>query len=126
MMYLDIKHISTVLYERLASVVDTIFINNHPRAMAEQLQEFAIIRVARLIYDMHAYKTTTAYIDVYVRLQDSGIEDTNRISELTNKVVSLFPFSDEYFSIITPEITFGDIEGEFSRIMIKTDLIIKQ
>lgn len=94
--------------------------------MADKLSEFAIIRVARLIYDKHAYKTTTAFIDVFVRLKDSGVENTPRVCELSNKVVSLFPFSDEYFSIITPEMTFGDLEGEFSRIMIKTELIIKQ
>lgn len=93
--------------------------------MAEQLSEFAIIRVARLIYDKHAYKTTTAFIDVYVRLKDSGVENTPRVSELSNKVVSLFPFSDEYFSIIAPEMTYGDLEGEFSRIMIRMELIIK-
>lgn len=125
-MYLDIEHINRVLYERLSSVVTPIFISNHPRSMADQLSEFAIIRVARLIYDKHAYKTTTAFIDVFVRLKDSGVENTPRVCELSNKVVSLFPFSDEYFSIITPEMTFGDLEGEFSRIMIKTELIIKQ
>lgn len=123
-MYLDIKHIEKVIYDKIKPTISDIFINNHPRSMQEQLKQFALVRVGRIIYDKNAYKETTAFIDIYVRLKDSGVEDSDMVCKLSNDIAGLFPFKDEYFSAITPELTYGDLEGEFSRIMLRFKIII--
>ena len=123
-MYLDIKHIEKVVYDKIKPIISNIFINNHPRSMQEQLKQFALVRVGRIIYDKNAYKETTAFIDIYVRLKDSGVEDSDMVCKLSNDMADLFPFKDEYFSAITPELTYGDLEGEFSRIMLRFKIII--
>ena len=123
-MYLDIKHIEKVVYDKIKPIISNIFINNHHRSMQEQLKQFALVRVGRIIYDKNAYKETTAFIDIYVRLKDSGVEDSDMVCKLSNDIADLFPFKDEYFSAITPELTYGDLEGEFSRIMLRFKIII--
>jgi len=124
-MYINIEHIEKTLYDKLSEIVDNVYVNKHPLSITERLKEFAMVRVARIIHNYGAYKQTTGYVDLYVRLRDSGVENSTEIHELTNKVMTLFPYSDDCFSIISPSLTFGDIEGEFTRIMIRLDLIIK-
>lgn len=124
-MYINIEHIEKTLYDKVSEIVGTTYVNVHPRANIERLKQFAMVRVARIINDHGAYKRTTAYVDIYVRLKDSDLEDSTKIHELTNKVMAIFPYSDDVFSAITPELTFGDIESEFTRVMIRTELIIK-
>ena len=92
--------------------------------MQEQLKQFALVRVGRIIYDKNAYKETTAFVDIYVRLKDSGVEDSDMVCKLSNDIAEIFPFRDKYFSAITPELTYGDLEGEFSRIMLRFKIII--
>ena len=82
------------------------------------------MRVVIIINHNNEYKETTAFIDIYVRLKDSGVEDSDMVCKLSNDIAGLFPFKDEYFSAITPELTYGDLEGEFSRIMLRFKIII--
>lgn len=124
-MYIDIEYIDKTLYDKVSEIVGTTFVNVHPRANIERLNQFAMVRVSRIINDRGAYKSTTAFVDIYVRIKDSGVENITKINELTNKVMALFPYSDEVFSAITPELTFGDVEVEFTRVMIRMELIIK-
>ena len=62
-MYLDIKHIEKVIYDKIKPIISDIFINNHPRSMQEQLKQFALVRVGRIIYEYFCF---VAFVNNYI------------------------------------------------------------
>lgn len=124
-MWIDIKNIEQRLCEMVGTVVDTIFLNNAPIAVAEQSDSFAVVEIGSEIQDFYAYKKTYLYIYLYVREKLSSVEDAATIHDLSNKVLELFPYSDELMSVISPTVTYGGRLDTLSRIIIGCELIIK-
>lgn len=122
---IDILTIEKSIYDGFKSVSDNVFINNAPRATADQMQDYITIDVGNNITFEGTYKKAYADFYLYVRQKKSDMDDVPRNNTLLNKLLSMIPFVTDTFSIITPTINIGGREGNFSVNVIRCDLIIK-
>lgn len=65
-------------------------------------------------------------IEIYVRLRKSGHENLTRMDELLKSTLALFPYSDEYISVMNPSVKLKGLDGlGFSATLVRAELVIK-
>lgn len=124
-MWIDIKNIERKVCEMVGAYVGRVYLNNAPRAVSEKADCFAVVDFGDEIRDFNAYKTTGLYIYLYVREKASSVEDADKIHELSNKILDMFPYSDGEISILSPSVTYGGKLDTLSRVVIGCEMIIK-
>lgn len=124
--WIDITRLEKTWYDALKKVCKNVYINNAPRASAEPLPEYIVVGIGSSIENEGAYKSSSCNIYLYVRCKKSGVQDTVRIDEMVNEVLSLFPMSNGLFSAISPRVGYGTRDGEFTLCVIRCKLVIKQ
>jgi len=122
---IDILTIEKAIYEAFKQVSEHVFINNAPRATAEQMTDYIVIEVGNNITFEGTYKKAYADFYLYVRQKKSDMDDVPRNNTLFNKLLSMIPFVTDTFSIITPTVNIGGREGNFSVNAVRCNLIIK-
>lgn len=123
--WINIARIEKTLCEAMKAVSGNVFVNNVPNGVADAMTDFVCVSVSNVVQDRNAYKESYVTIYLGVRNKKSNVEDSMRIDELANKIMSLLPMANEDFSLTSPDITFGSRQVDFTVTTIRCDLLIK-
>lgn len=123
--WINIAGIEKALCEAMKTVSGNVFVNNVPNGVADAMNDFVCVSVGNAVQDRNAYKESYVTIYLGVRNKKSNVEDSMRIDELANKIMSLLPMATDYFSLTSPDITFGSRQVDFTVTTIRCDLLIK-
>lgn len=117
--------IERAIYNKLKGVSDNVYINNAPLATAEQKEDYIVIDFGNTIYNDGAYLSTTVIVYVFVRAKKSGVENSKRIDEIVNTLITEFPYTDNDVTILDPTLSIGVRVNDFTRSAISYRVIIK-
>lgn len=123
--WVDIVQIEEELYTQLSSVVDVVYVNHSPTSVPVKHNSYAIVSSGGSFTKRGSYKRSYGHIYLYVRNKKSGVENTVKIDDLSNRALMLFPIVTDYFSAIGESISYGTQIGEFTRMVIRFELRIK-
>lgn len=123
--WINIAKIERTLCEAMKTVSGNVFVNNVPNGVADAMNDFVCVSVGNAVQDRNAYKESYVIIYLGVRNKKSNVEDSMRIDELANKIMSLLPMATDDFSLTSPDITFGSRKVDFTVTTIRCDLLIK-
>lgn len=114
------------LYELTAGITQNRFITSRPPAVAEQMEEFLLIRLPQNIYDRgDTYQTTKGQIAIFVRDVQGGLENTLRLEQLQQQAMELFPIVAEGFHGKVPVLLPGGSDGAgFHSLIIQFNITI--
>lgn len=121
----NILKIQKILAETFTGIGKSVYINLVPSATTGRVGDYVVITTRSMVRDKGAYKRTYANISVVVKDRDNGRENSERIDEMTEAVLSKFPIVGDGFQAISPEVTYGGSMTGFSYATITTDLIIQ-
>lgn len=120
------KVILKKLTEIFADVSQNVYVTNRPAAVEDAMKDFIVVSIPSAIYDRHAYQDTYCRIEVFARNRRHGIEATDVLEEMQQKVVDKFPLSNEIFSGTSPRLLPGGDDGlGFHCLIIQAKMIIK-
>ncbi len=122
----SIRDIEQTLYNTFADLAERVFINNSPPALDSPVNSYIVVDVANNVIDRGPYYDSYCYVYVNVRKRESGVQDSVKIDEIVNGVLSKLPICNDLFSMFGPSIGFGHNRGEFVETSIRCDVIIKQ
>lgn len=123
--WLKLSEIEKFIYDKMKEVSDNVFINAAPKSVSTPMKDYIVMSMGNAVYDRNAYKESYLLIYLYVRTKKTNIEDTLRLEELSNKILSFIPMATKNFSLTSPNVSYGAKLDEFSKVTIKCDLLIK-
>lgn len=124
-LWVDIAGIEKSLYDEMKTLCPNVFVNNAPKSAPTAMGEFVVVNFGSAVYDRNAYKESYATIYLFVRNKRSSVENSARIAELSNKILTKLPIVTEKYSLTSPSVSYGTLNGEFTQTTIRCELLIK-
>lgn len=125
------KDVLRSLYNAAKTISDNVFVGNRPTAVTEQMKDFIVVSIPGQMYSMtygYGYGNAPTYctIESYVRLKKSGVEDVDKMEQFIEKIISIFPISDDIIIASRPSVMLRGSDGlGFSAALIRASLTIK-
>lgn len=100
------------LDELTAHISKNRFVSTRPNAVGQQMQDFLLIRLPQPITDpADTYQLTTGQINVFARDGQGGLENTRRLEQMQQAVISLFPIRTDNYIAYRPILLNGGADG---------------
>lgn len=123
--WVDILQIERDLVNRVSGIADAVYVTGNPAAVPEKQGSYIVLAMGGTVTNEGAYKRSWGHIYLYVRNKVSGVQDSVLIDSLMNRVLGVFPIATEYYSAISPTMSYGTRVGEFTRMIVRFELRIK-
>lgn len=123
--WVDILQLEHDIYERASGIADALYVTQNPAAVPDKQSSYIVMAIGGTVSNEGAYKRSYGHFYLYVRNKVSGVQDSVKIDDLSNKLLALFPMVSDYYSGISPSVSYGARVGEFTRIIIRFELRIK-
>lgn len=123
--WVDILQLERSIYDRVLGIADGTYVTSSPPAVPDKQNSYLVMAVGGTVSEEGAYKSSYGHFYLYVRNKASGVQDSVQIDTLANQLLNLFPMVTEYFSAISPSVSYGARVGDFTRIIIRFEIRIK-
>lgn len=123
--FFDAYNILKLLAEQLKSANRRIY-TTRPKLSPDKLNDFIVVSLPVTMRDYNAYGYTTCRIELYARDTKDGYENLEKLNEMKNKVMSLFPIRNGLFSGTEPQLLLsGSDSYNFHCWVIQATIYIK-
>lgn len=109
----------------LDGVCERIFVENVPSAFSTPIDDYLVL-TTNGVKATGLWQRTELQGIILVRDKKTGVQDTKRLDECINDLLSRFPYTDDYSSVIHPVVGTNGHEGEFSFVVISLSMTLKK
>lgn len=112
------------LVDSMADVSNHVFVSDRPNATAEQMNDFVVVALTGAMNDRNAYGDSHIRIDVFAKDRNGGLEATDKLEEMQQKVFEKFPMVNDKFTTYKPQLIAGGDDGlGFHYLMITAKIV---
>lgn len=112
------------LVDSMADVSNHVFVSDRPNATTEQMNDFVVVALTGATNDRNAYGDSHIRIDVFAKDRNGGIEATDKLEEMQQKVLEKFPMVNDKFTTYKPQLIAGGDDGlGFHYLMITAKIV---
>lgn len=123
--WIDLAGMEKALTDTLSGIADRVFVTHNPTALPGRIGSYLVVSVGGEVSNEGAYKRSDGHVYALVRNKPGGARDSVRMDEVVDGVLGRFPIVTDYFSAISPSVSYAARVGEFSRMIIRFELRIK-
>lgn len=106
-------------------ICDSVYAEHRPTGHGEQSDRMVVVSIPTQIIDNSAYQKAGVNIHIIARDRDGGISATDELQTMLDGVLSLFPITEQRYTLISPQLLFkGSDELGFTVWVLSASLVI--